>query len=276
MSVSSSASLRSAIAEAAESQIQHGVFVADDDRRPFSPQPSTISQDLFNARLPRRLESEDDGFLVELPNGTLVGTHPRAQPREPTPEETYIGQLDRDDGLSFLVALSNAYGIELEKVLVPVASPKFLTDLETEEGDLDDDDKPERKILKIAPEIMQTLSTAVWDLTSAFQDTDLYPFPSIDKAKDILSYVIHTDDGGFTQAFLQLASAESRQKAYFQPKFEQYVQNAALIKHQKMNIFETLSHHHWNPEDENFYPNTEPSLGQAGYSNQHRQRTVYL
>ncbi len=259
----SSTSLRRAAALVTESQIQHGVFVADSTSPPPSPTPP---HDPFDALLPRRLDAKDRGFLVELPNGTVVGTPPRAPPREPTAEEDLVGRLERDKAMRFLTALANAFGLEIEKVMV-VVDESFFPGHMSEEDD-DDADKPRRKIMKIAPAIMQTLNTAVFDLTSAFQDGDLYPFPSSDTSDDILSYVINTDNGAFMRAFLQLASAEVRYKGYFQPKYEQYAQNPKLITQQKLNIFETLAQHHWDPDTQNFYPSAQTSGAGA--------TTVYL
>ena len=183
-----------------------------------------------------------------------MGTPARTQPRKPTPEEAFVARLEQDSGRLFLSNLANAYGIPLERVLVTVDEP-FLADGVGEA-------RPP-KIHRIAPEIMQTLHQAAFELQAAFQDSPLYDFPSTTSADDILSYVINTDNHRFIQIFLQLALAESRQKGYFQPKYDQYAQNAQLIKRQKMELFQLFTTHFWDADSKTFCyrPETVGGLG---------------
>ncbi len=262
--MTSSTSLRSVMA--ADAELQHGVLVEERPPPAAPPPPPRASLEVRVAQRPGR---EDYGFLVELPNGNLVGTPPRPQPRKPTREEAFVERLEQDSGRRFLNNLANSYGISLDKVLVTVDEPLLA---EEEPPEAAEEELRPRKIHRIAPQIMQTLHTAVFDMISAFQNTDLYSFPHGTSADDVLSYVINTDNHLFIQLFLQLASAEARQKAYFQPKYDQYEQNAELIKRQKMNLFQMFRQHFWDPDTKNFcyLPDT------AGAPVCSSGRTIYL
>lgn len=238
-----------------DARIHHGLLL-EDAEPPASLPPSLPGTPRVQVT-PRRLNTADRGFLVQLPNGQVVGTAPRLPPPKPSAAEKMAARWDNDRVRAFLVALGNTYGLEENKILTVVPG----TDND------DDDDEEGEPVQRIDPNVMQTLLRAVFDFRSAFADRDNYRFGGRDSNDHVLSYIINTSDLLFRDTFLQLASAELRSKEYFQPKFEQYAQNAQLIKHEKLNIFQQMAQHYWDPiQHEFFYLRESAGAGHARFN----------